>query len=219
MLRKYTCVNITIYQETNEEDYINGIGALPLIGLALGFFSFIIASLRYLFEGFFISSVVLLYYCLITKAVNIKDVYGTFNYYFNKEYCKDTWEVIILVIICLMYYSLFRIVPITSLILMPSVGFSCMIILSQIIKGDLSNTSVLKYCKKHHVIIAFSLSFIFAAILNYKLIISLSLTYMAAGIIVSRIDNKIKDYPVSIEGCIIELSQILFLIITYLFKF
>lgn len=37
MLKKYTCVNLTIYEEANEEDYKNGIMLLPLIGLAMGF--------------------------------------------------------------------------------------------------------------------------------------------------------------------------------------
>jgi len=31
MLKKYSCISLTIYEEANEEDYINGITALPLI--------------------------------------------------------------------------------------------------------------------------------------------------------------------------------------------
>lgn len=219
MLKKYSCVSLTIYEESNEEDYKNGIMALPLIGLAIGFISFIISSFRYVYDGFFISSAVLLYYCVVTKTANIKDVYRTLNYYIKPvNQTEQISGIIGVIIICLMYASLFRIVTVTSLIIMPAAGFSNLIILSKVIKRDLDNTSILKHCGKYHIIAAFGLSFIFAAIFNYKLIISLSLTYMITGVIISVLDKKIKNVPSSIEGFLIEASQILFLSITYLLK-
>mgnify|MGYP000970994829 FL=1 len=219
MLKKYSCVSLTIYEEANEEDYKNGIMALPLIGLAIGFFAFIISSLRYVYDGFFISAVVFLYYCIITKTVNIKDVYRTLNYYIRPANQTEQISGIIgVILICLMYVSLFRIVPVTSLIIMPAAGFSNLIILSKVIKRNPDNTSILKHCGKYHIIAAFGISFLFTAIFNYKLIISLSLTYMITGAIISILDKKIKNVPNSIEGFIIEISQILFLSITYLLK-
>lgn len=197
MLKKYSCVSLTIYEEANEEDYKNGIMALPLIGLAIGFLAFIISSLKYLYDGFFIGSAVLLYYCIATKTVNIKDAYRTLNYYIKPANQTEQISGIIgIILICLMYISLFRIVPVTSLIIMPAAGFSNLIILSKVIKRDLDNTSIF----------------------NYKLIIPLSLTYMITGVIISMIDKKIKNVPSSIEGFLIEASQILFLSITYLLK-
>ncbi|HOT22351.1 MAG TPA: hypothetical protein PLD67_07235, partial [Sedimentibacter sp.] len=62
MIKKYSCLSLTIYEEANEEDYKNGIIALPIIGLAIGLVAFIIVSFRYIYDGFFISSAVLLYY-------------------------------------------------------------------------------------------------------------------------------------------------------------
>ena len=219
MLKKYSCVSLTIYEEANEEDYKNGIMALPLIGIAIGFFAFIISSLRYVYDGFFISAVVFLYYCIITKTVNIKDVYRTLNYYIRPANQTEQISGIIgVILICLMYVSLFRIVPVTSLIIMPAAGFSNLIILSKVIKRNPDNTSILKHCGKYHIIAAFGISFLFTAIFNYKLIISLSLTYMITGAIISILDKKIKNVPNSIEGFIIEISQILFLSITYLLK-
>ncbi|NLJ58813.1 MAG: hypothetical protein GX339_08225 [Tissierellia bacterium] len=219
MLKKYTCVNITIYAETNEEDFKNGIMALPIIGLAIGFFAFIIAAFRFLYDSLFIGSIVLLYYSIITKAANLKDLYKTIAYY--SKLFKETdeiWSIIGTVIICLMYFSLFRIVPLTSLMLMPMVGFSTLIVLSKIIRRNISETSILKNCEKHHVVTAFVISFFLIVVLNYKLVISLSLTYMAIGMVVSLLDKKIKNLPSSIEGCIVEISQIIFLLITYLLK-
>lgn len=218
MLKKYSCVSITIYEEANEEDYKNGIMALPIIGLAIGFVAFIIVSFRYIYDGFFISSAVLLYYCIVTKTANMKDVYRTLNYYIKPvNQTEQISGIIGVVSICLVYFSLLRIVPVTSLIIMPAVGFSNLIILSKVIKRDLDNTSILKYCGKYHIIAAFFISFLFAAIFNYKLIISISLTYILTCLIISILDKKIKNVPSSIEGFLIEISQIVFLMITYLF--
>lgn len=219
MLKKYTCVSLTIYQEANEEDYINGIMTLPLLGLVIGFFAFILSAFKYIYDGFFIAALVLLYYCIITRTINLKDVYRTLTYYIKPATQADQITGIVGVsILCLIYFSLFRLVPLTSLIIMPAAGFSCLIILSKVIKRDLDSTSILKYCNKYHIISAFFTTFLFAAIFNYKLIISLSLTYMVMGISVSILDKKIQNAPASIEGFIIEISQVIFLMITYIFK-
>ena len=70
----------------------------------------------------------------------------------------------------------------------------------------MDNTSILKHCGKYHIIAAFGTSFLFAAIFNYKLIISLSLTYMITGVIIGILDKKIKNVPSSTEGFLIETS-------------
>ena len=218
MLKKYSCLSLTIYEEANEEDYKNGIIALPVIGLAIGFVAFIIVSFRYIYDGFFISSVVLLYYCVATKTSCIKDVYRTLNYYIKPlNETEHITGIIGVVLICLIYFSLFRIVPVTSLIIMPAAGYSNLIILSKVIKRDQDNTLILKYCGNCHVIAAFGISFLFASILNYMLIISLSLTFMLSAVIVSILDKRVKNVPSSVEGFIIEVSQVMFLIITYIF--
>lgn len=219
MLKKYTCVNVAIYEEANETDYKNGIMALPLIGIAIGFGLFFISFFRYIYDGFFIGALALLYYYIITRGVNIKDVYHTLNHYIKPyDTSENIGGIIGVIIVLLIYYSLFRIVPLTALIIMPSAGFSSLIILSRIITGNKDNTSILKHCDKYHIISAFFISFLFTAILNYKLIISLALNYMLITVIVSLLNKKIKSMPPSMEGFIIEVSQILFLTITCLFK-
>ncbi|NLK64126.1 MAG: hypothetical protein GX289_03425 [Tissierellia bacterium] len=219
MLKKYTCLNLAIYEEVNEEDYKNGIMVLPLMGFAIGFVAFIIVSFRYIYDSFFISSALLLYYCLVTKTANIKDVYRTLNYYIKPaNQTEHIAGIIGAVLICLMYFSLFRIVPVTSLIIMPVAGFSNLIILSKVIKRDSNNTSILKYCGTYHIVSAFATAFLFAAIFYYKLIISLSLTFMLFALSVSILDKRVKYVPSSIEGFIIEISQVMFLIITYIMR-
>lgn len=219
MLKKYTCFNITIYAETNEEDCINGIYALPIIGLAVGFIAFILSSLKIFYDDLFVSAIILSFYNIITKTVNMKETYRTLNYYIKPTNQTEQLAGIIgIVIINLMYFSLFRIVSPTALVVMAVVGFSSPIILSAVIKRNKENTFVLKYSNKYHIIAAFIISFLIASIFNYRMVISLSLTYMLSIVIVSFFDEKIQFLPSSVEGFFIEISQVLFLIITYLMK-
>ena len=85
MLKKYTCIDITIYAETTDEDCKNGIFVLPLIGFAVGFIAFIISFLKNFYDGFFISALILTYYVIITKSANLKDSYRTLNYYIKPK--------------------------------------------------------------------------------------------------------------------------------------
>ena len=219
MLKKYTCIDIAIYAETTDEDYKNGILVLPLIGFAVGFVAFIISFLKNFYDGFFVSALILTYYVIITKSSNMKDAYRTLNYYIKpKTQSEQLSGLIGITLINLMYFSLFRIVPSTSLIVMSVAGYSSPAILSSVIKRSKDNTSIMKHCGKAHVIVAFSISFLIAALFNYKLVISLSLTYILLGMVVSILDDKVKLLPGSIEGTFIEVTQVLFLIITYLLK-
>lgn len=219
MLKKYTCIDITIYAETNEEDYKSGIFVLPLIGFAIGFIALLISSLKFFYDGFFVSVLILTYYNIITKTVNMKDTYRSLNYYIKpKNQTEQLSGLIGIILINLIYFSLFRIVPSTSLLVMFVAGYTNLIILSSVIKRNKDNTSIMKYCSKYHIIAAFGISFLIAAIFNYRLVISLSLTYMISAMIVSILDEKIKLFPSSMEGSVIEITQIVFLIITYIIK-
>ncbi len=219
MLKKYTCIDIALYEKTNEEDYINGIYALPLIGFAIGFFALLFSYFYVFYDGFFVSVLILTYYNIITKTMNIKETYRTLNYYIKpKNQSEQLSGIIGIILISLMYFSLFRIVPPTTLVVMFVAGYSNLIILSAVIKRNKDNTSIMKHCAKNHIISAFGFSFLIAAIFNYKLVISLSLTYMIIGMAVSILDEKIKVLPSSVEGFIIEITQVLFLIITYLIR-
>ena len=117
-----------------------------------------------------------------------------------------------------MYFSLFRVVSPTALVVMMVAGFSSPIILSAVIKRDKENTFIMKNSSRNHIVAAFAASFLTAAIINHKMVISLSLTYMISAVAVSLLDEKIKVLPSSVEGFLIEISQVLFIMVTYLLK-
>ena len=97
-------------------------------------------------------------------------------------------------------------------------GYSSPAILSSVIKRNKDNTYIMKHCGKAHSIAAFGISFLIASLFNYRMVISLSLTYILLGMVVSILDDKVKLFPSSIEGAFIEITQVVFLIITYLLK-
>ena len=217
MLKKYTFINITIYADTTDEDYKSGILALPVIGFVIGFAAFFIAGLKFFYDSFFIGALILIYLYIITKSVNIKDTYTSLNLLLkSKDDNELTNGMIGVILISILYFSLIPLIPSTALIIMPVTGFSNLIILSFIIKGNKDDTSVMKYCEKHHVISAFAISFLFTVIFNYRLVISLALTYMITGIIMSLWEEKIGRITEAFEGFAIEITQVLFLVITYM---
>ena len=219
IIKKYTCINIKVYAESNDEDYKNGIILLPLVGLVIGFAASFISSFKIFYDDFFISVIVFTYYCIITKTVNLRDTYRTLNYIIKpKSQSEQVSGIIGIIIICLFYFALIRLVDVTALFLMPVAGYSGLIVLSMVFKRNKEGTSIIKYCSKYHYISAFGISFIFAVLINYKLIVPLALTFMVSGLAVNFMDKKIKILPNSIEGFIIEIIQLIFLTITYLFK-
>jgi len=219
MLRKFTCIDITIYALPSEDDYKNGIMLLPIIGFAIGFSAFLLDLLKIFYDGFFVCAIILLYFFIITKTVNMRDTYRTLNYIIKpKNGSEQISGIAGIVIIYLFYFALIRLVAPTALIIMPVAGFSGLIILSRVFDRNKEGTSIIKCCGPYHEAAAFIISFMLAAFFNYKLVVPLALTYMISGSAVYFIDKKIKILPNSIEGFIIEMIQIIFLVITYAFK-
>lgn len=219
MLKKFTLIDITIHEEPQDEDYINGIMLLPFIGFIIGYFACFISAFKIFYDGFFVGTLVLAFYCIITRNINLIDTYRTLNYIIKpKNGSEQISGIIGIIIICLLYVSLIRLVNIEALIITMVAGYSGLIILSTVFQRNKEGTSIMKHCTKYHKISAFIISFTLASLINYKLVVPLALTYMISGFIVTVIDKKIKVLPNSIEGFIIEITQILFLTITYIFK-
>ena len=217
MLKKFTLFNIKFYAETEDSDYIFGVFLLPFLGLLIGILSIPLSIFKYLYDPIFVGVLILIYYCIITKCTNIIDTYKTINTVIkHKNTNEQLLSTIAIVLLCILYFTLFSILSIRAILLAPMVGFSNLLILNLIIKRNKENTSILKYCSKNHAVIAFVFSFAVTIIISYKLTIALSLTYIITGILMNYFDSKIKILPSSMEGFIIEISQILFLILCYI---
>ncbi|MDD2493875.1 MAG: hypothetical protein PHE29_01650, partial [Tissierellia bacterium] len=111
MLKKFTIININIYEEPRDGDYVNGIILLPILGFILGFFASFISSFRLFYDGYFVSIFVFVYYCTITKTVNLIDSYKTLNYMIKpKNYSEQIAGIIGIVVMSLLYVSLIKLV-------------------------------------------------------------------------------------------------------------
>lgn len=217
ILRRFTLFNIKFYAETEDSDYIFGIFLLPLLGLIIGLGSLAISIFKFIYEPMFIGILIFIYYCIITKSNNLIATYKTIHTIIRpKNGNEQVFETLALVIICMLYFTLFSLLSIRAVLLAPVVGFSNLLILSLLIKRDKKDTDILKYCTRNHAIFAFVFSFVITIIISYKLTVALSLTYIITGILMNYFDSKIKILPSSIEGLIVEVSQILFLILSYI---
>ena len=217
ILNKFTIFNIKFYSETDDMDYSFGVFLLPILGLLIGFATIIISLLKFLYDPMFIGALLLTFYFVITKSVNITSTYKTIETFIQqKNKNSQLLSIISLMIICIFYFVMFSVLSARAIILMPLVGYSNLLILSYFIKRNKENTQLLKYCTKSHSIFAFLFSFIITIIISYKSTIALSLTYILSAIAMNFIDAKIKKLPSSIEGFIIEITQLLFLLLSYL---
>ncbi|QSX04908.1 hypothetical protein JYG23_09410 [Sedimentibacter sp. zth1] len=216
MLRKFTIFDIKFYADIDNDDYTIGMYFLPIIGLLLGLASILLSIFKVLYNDMFVSCLLLLYFCTITKCNTLNSTIKSIDFFTKSSQANNYSTLISISLICLIYFTMFYLLPIRVIALMPMVGFSTLLILSNFVKRNKDNTSVLKYCKNSHTLFAFLFSFIITILLNYKLTIALSITYCISIFIVNIVDSKIKILPSSIEGLIIESSQIIFLLTTYL---
>lgn len=216
MLKRFTIFNINFYAQTEDSDYKFGVFLLPFLGLLIGLASVFISIFKFVYDPMFIGALIFIYYCIITKCTNIIDTYKTINIIIKSKNTNDQiLSTIAVVAFCILYFTMLSVLSIRAILIMPMVGFSSLLILSQIVKRNKENTNILKYCTKNHAIVAFVFSFIVTTLISYRLTVALSLTYIIAGILTNYFDSKIKILPSSIEGFIVEITQLLFLILCY----
>ena len=218
MIKKYTCIPINLYVEQTDEDYHNGITLLPALGIAIGMIMFFISILGYIYNRFFISILIVAFYCVITKCNMLKDLSMAVNkiIYNDEDNYNNIGETVSIIIVLMLYFVLFGLVPNTAILLTPIVGFSTLLITGSTIKHNDKN--IISYCNRKERTVAFSIVFAAAVIVNYKLVLSISFTFIIIGFVLNYLNNYIKKVLFKYDGCIIEISQIIFLILTYILK-
>lgn len=220
MINRFTCFNINLYTEIKDDDYQLGVLFLPVIGIVMGLVMFLISLLGLIYNKYFVSILILAFYFFITKGNTFNDITLTSNKFFLNTYKTDqNSNGIINIIIVLFYFTLFSIVPISVILITPIIGFSTLLLSGSITFETEYKHSIIKHSETKYRISAFIFSFLTSAIINYKLIIPVSFTFIFCGLFVNYI-NKNKPYLLeNIEGFLIETSQIIFLILTYLLLF
>lgn len=210
MINRYTLIPIKVYIEIEDEHYKNGNMLLPLLGLVIGFVMFVISLLGYTYNNYFVSILIIVFYFGITKNMALTDINKVINEISeskeNEEYIYNK-GIISEMIAVISYFILFGLVPKTAILLTPIIGFSSKLLVESVDDKE--------YKKR---ILAFIVSFSIAFIFNYRLMVSMSLTFMIFGFFYIKINKKYNAILANKDGLIIELSQILFLIITYILK-
>lgn len=217
MINKFTCFNIKLYAEIKDEDYKLGVLFLPFIGIIMGLTMFLISLLGLIYNKYFVSILILAFYFFITQGNTFNDITITSNkFYSNTFKTEQNPNGIVNVLYVLFYFTLFANVPISAILITPIIGFSTLLLSGSIIFETEYKQSLTKHSETKYRISAFIFSFVASIIINYKLIIPVSFTFIFCGLFVNYI-NKNKSYLLeNIEGFLIETSQIIFLILTYL---
>lgn len=220
MLRKYTCINITVYADDGEEELSQGLLLLPVIGAVLGVPALLLSFLSLLYGSMFAGVVILIYYAAITKVSSLTESYKSLNYYIRlRGQSGQVPGITGIVAVCLLYSVLMGQVYRGALLVMFTAGYGGLILTGFLSDRCKDNTSIFRHLNSYHAVSALLVSFLMAAAAGFRLVISLSFTYMIIFCLVRLADRKIKILPDSAEGLIIEMSQLLFLLITFLLKF
>lgn len=217
MLKKLTIIDVKFYADVENSDYLAGIFTIPIIGILIGMFTIPFSILKLIYNPLFCSILIFTLYCILTKCFSIIESSKTFEFFFAK-YVKDFIVVksIYIFTICTMYIILFSVSNFSTIIITPLIGYCSLIIDILFVKRDKNNTLILKYCNKNHVYFTFLLLYFICILLNIKLCISACIVLVINMILLNIIETKIKIIPLSFEGTIIEISQLLFLIISYM---
>ena len=220
ILKKYTIFNIPFNAEEEKDDLVLGVFTAPILGFLLGLILGIL-SLTKLFSPFILYSLIILAgYLVLTKAQSLINANKFISSdIINPSENRELYSQLFTTFSILIYFTLFSISSTKAVILMPMVGF-CGLIISSGFTNDTNTTSIiLNNTTPVHIMFAFVFSFAITAIIGYKYIISLALTYIALMGLIFVMQKKSKIFSPYKESFLIEASQLLFFIISLFIKF
>lgn len=218
LIKKYTCIPIKINIEDYIDNYNNIKLLLPFLGLVFGFIMFLISLLGYIYNKLLISIILVLLYCWMTKNRTFHELNTlSFEFFSIKKKANDLSNTFIILNI-LLYVVLFGLVPKTAIFITPILGYSSILLINSIAYNIRKNINISKYFGNMERIFALITVYIVSLIINYKLIIPASFTFIIIGLIFIYIDNNSKKIILETEGLVIEVSQLLFLIFTYILR-
>lgn len=233
MITFFTRIPIKYNYEYYEKDFIKGIKFFPFIGLIIGIIMYIPA----LFKGFIHAPVISLLswviYLWITGGLHIDGLADTFDGIFSNRSKEKILEIMkdsrigafgVLGILLLIIWNLIftSYIDMRTIIIVPIVGRSTAILSASISQYARESPGMgkgfIENCGVEEIILAVIFSFI-PVILLFKLqgITILTIMYLAVFIVTRNINKKIGGMTGDTIGFVIELSQGIFIFLTYLF--
>lgn len=234
MITYFTRIRIKYNHEYKDSDFIKGIKLFPIIGLIIGFIMYIPVFLKDIIHIPVIVLFSWLIYIWITGGLHIDGLGDTFDGIFSNrdksrilEIMRDsrigTFGVLGIILLIIWNLVLTYYIDLRLLIIVPVVGRSAAILSAAASKyareGQGMGKAFIENCRQREVV--FSLIFVIGLsfIIGYPVsLIALLPTLALALSITKYINNKIGGSTGDTIGFIIEISQSVFILFTYIIK-
>ncbi|MEJ6950412.1 adenosylcobinamide-GDP ribazoletransferase [Natronospora cellulosivora (SeqCode)] len=230
MITFLTRIPIKYPFQYREEDFIKGIIWMPAIGLIIGLLLWGISFISYFLDRIVVSIIICFAYIWITGALHIDGLADTVDGVFSNREKSRVLEIMkdsrigafgVLAIFFLLAFNiiLVNLIDFRTLIIWPVLGRSSAILLcyfSQylremgIAKGFVENTGL------KEVVFSKLLLIIIALLIDYRLIPAILIVLYITSYFIGFFKKKIGGITGDNIGFIIELSQTIFLFLTYL---
>lgn len=231
MITFLTRIPIKYNYDFERKDFIKGIKFLPIVGLIIGMFLYLISLINNYIDKPVSVLIILLSYLWITGALHIDGLADTVDGIFSNrskdrilEIMKDSrigaFGVISIIILFISNIIILYYLDLKYLIILPVVGRSCALIASSTsiyAREDGLGKDIVDNSGNLEGFIGFIFPIILGILLyDYKIILALILTYIITIAITKYISKIIDGMTGDTIGFTIEFTQIAFLIIAYI---
>ncbi|MBS4535496.1 adenosylcobinamide-GDP ribazoletransferase [Clostridium sp. D2Q-14] len=219
--------------EFKEKDFIKGIYYMPIVGFIIGVILWSVAHLNLYIDGPVMAVILWIIYIWVTGGLHIDGLADTVDGVFSNrgreralEIMKDSrvgsFGVLIIMMVYMMNIIVSMYLPIGIFILIPVVGRASAIVGCTF--GDYAREGlglgkgIVENCDIKEFIYAIVFTLILAIILNNQIyvLISILTTFISIYFISKYIKNKLGGFTGDTIGFTIEISQSVFILISYL---
>lgn len=231
MITFFTRIPLKVQEEFDDKDYKLGIIFLPILGIIVGISLGILKIFALISSTYVVGLILTLFYLWISGGIHLDGLGDTLDGLLSGrekekqlEIMKDsrvgTFGVLGLVFIVAAYIILLGEGSLTSVLLMPVVGKSSIMLsayMSDYARGEEGlGYKFVTLSDKNVRNSAFIFAFILGIILNYILLIPMVITFALTGITTKSITRKIGGTTGDTLGFINEFAQVVFLLLANL---
>jgi adenosylcobinamide-GDP ribazoletransferase len=233
MLTFFTRIPIPVRFNVEYEDYVKGIGWVPLISVIIGLPLYWIARFGTIFDQSVISAIVLLVYLFITGALHVDGMADTMDAFGSNrskermlEIMKDSrigsFGVLAIVVYAISMITIIPMVPFSALLLFPLTGRTTALVCAKTnhyARDNGMGKSFVDGASTFHILLAFicyGITMLLTSAPYIQTLIPLIIAVSLTALLVKRMSGKIGGITGDVIGFSVEVSQVLYLFVFYI---